>query len=79
MSKLRIIRLPEVCSRLGICPDKVYKMIKAGKFKEPIKICGSRANGWLESDVDDYIQAAVVASRPPTKDTNGIAAPAVCK
>jgi prophage regulatory protein len=62
MTVKTIIRLPEVRKRTGLSRSSIYALIKQGKFKAPIHI-GSRAVGWLSTDVDEYIDARVAASR----------------
>jgi prophage regulatory protein len=62
MTNERILRLPDVKSRLGLCADSVYKLIRQGLFPAPIRIT-ARASGWLESDVDAFI-ARQAATRP---------------
>lgn len=77
MNTTQIIRQPEVCRRLSISRTTLYQLIKDEQFPQPIKICGGRASGWLETDIDEFIQAAVDSARRPTKDSNGMSAPAI--
>ena len=57
-----IIRLPQVKQRTGLSRSTIYGLIKGGQFNPPISL-GARAVGWLESDVSDFIEARVKASR----------------
>ena len=57
-----IIRLPQVKQRTGLSRSTIYSLIKAGHFKTPISL-GARAVGWLETDVSEFIEARVKASR----------------
>jgi prophage regulatory protein len=57
-----IIRLPQVKARTGLSRSTIYSLIKAGQFKAPIAL-GARAVGWLETDISDFIDARVKASR----------------
>ena len=61
-SKSRIIRWPEVHERVGYCRTNIYYLIQSGDFPSPIKL-GSRAVGWLESDVDNWIESRIEQSR----------------
>jgi len=62
MTTQTIIRLPQVKQRIGLSRSSIYALVRAGQFKAPISL-GSRAVGWLESDVDEFIAARVKASR----------------
>ena len=62
MNTQTIIRLPQVKQRTGLSRSTIYALIKAGQFKAPIAL-GARAVGWLESDVSDFIESRVKASR----------------
>jgi prophage regulatory protein len=57
-----IIRLPEVERRTGYRRSAIYRKIREGKMPAPIKL-GDRASGWLESEIDEWIQARVNATR----------------
>jgi len=62
MATETIIRLPQVKQRTGLSRSTIYGLIKSGKFNPPISL-GARAVGWLESDVADFIDSRVKASR----------------
>lgn len=62
MTSQTIIRLPQVKQRTGLSRSTIYALIKAGQFKAPISL-GARAVGWLESDVSEFIETRVKASR----------------
>ena len=64
MTMHTIIRLPEVKRRTGLSRSTIYALVKIGHLKSPIAL-GARAIGWLESDVSDFIEARVAASRSP--------------
>ena len=57
-----ILRLPQVKHRTGLSRSTIYARIKAGQLKAPISL-GARAVGWLNSDVDEFINSCVSASR----------------
>ena len=50
----RILRRPTVQDRTGLRRSAIYERIKAGTFPKPI-VLGPRAVGWLESEVDAWI------------------------
>lgn len=57
-----ILKLPTVKTRTGLSRSTIYKRIAEGDFPEPISL-GPRAVGWLEAEVDQWIDARVKASR----------------
>lgn len=62
MVQQTIIRLPQVKARTGLSRSTIYALIKTGQLKAPISL-GARAVGWLESDVSEFIESRVKASR----------------
>jgi len=58
----RIIRLPAVLARVGISRSSVYAAIARNAFPAPISL-GPRSVGWLESDVDAWLDARIDAGR----------------
>jgi prophage regulatory protein len=54
----RCLRLNEVCRRVGLGETCIRTMIGRGEFPAPFKI-GARAVGWLETDVEAWIEARV--------------------
>jgi prophage regulatory protein len=56
----RLIRIDEVCSRLGYSRATVWRMVKTGQFPRPLKpYPDARASAWIETEIDDYIAAAI--------------------
>ena len=56
------IRLNSVKSMTGLSRSTIYEMIKSNKFPKQIPL-GIRAVGWLESEVNEWIEERVSASR----------------
>lgn len=56
MSNVRILRLPQVESRVGLHKSAIYQRIAAGTFPRPVKL-GPRASGWVEAEVDGWLEA----------------------
>lgn len=54
-TRLKVLRLPEVVSRIGLCRDSIYRLMNEGKFPRNFDIGGGRAVGWLESEVEAHI------------------------
>jgi prophage regulatory protein len=57
-----ILRLPEVKARTGLSRSTIYSYIAKGDFPKPVPL-GMRAVGWVESEIEDWLQARVRASR----------------
>jgi len=57
-----ILRLPIVKARTGLSRSTIYERIADGQFPKPISL-GARAVGWLESELDSWVQARIEASR----------------
>jgi len=61
-----ILRLPAVKARTGLSRSTIYLYINQGKF--PAQIClGSRSVGWLESDIDSWLNQKIEVSRKAAK------------
>ncbi len=57
-----ILRLPAVKARTGLSRSSVYLKISQGIFPKPISL-GVRAVGWLESEVDAWLEQLINQSR----------------
>lgn len=57
-----ILRLKEVQARTGLSRSTLYERIKAGTFPQPISL-GIRAVGFLESEINNWIEARIQESR----------------
>ncbi|AKH19897.1 helix-turn-helix transcriptional regulator [Sedimenticola thiotaurini] len=57
-----ILRLPKVKARTGLSRSTIYLRISEGSFPKPISL-GSRAVGWIEAEVDDWVNQQIEASR----------------
>lgn len=58
-----ILRLPSVRSRVGYSRSSIYNYMAKGEFPKPVRL-GTRAIGWLESDIEQWIASRVEDSRP---------------
>ena len=57
-----MLLVPQVLDKAGVGKTKLYEMIEQGEFPQPFRL-GLRAVGWLERDVDHWIQQRVKAGR----------------
>lgn len=63
-NKKRIIRRPQVRERINVSNSKLYEMVAKGQFPKPFVIIpGGRAVGWIEDDVDAWINERFNNSR----------------
>lgn len=56
------IRLPEVQRRTGYSKAWIYRLLKEKRFPQSVKI-GSRSIGFIESEVDEWIDQRIAESR----------------
>ena len=57
-----ILRLPSVIERTGLSRSTIYLMMSKNKFPLPISL-GDRAVGWLEEDINRWIEQRIGSSR----------------
>lgn len=57
-----ILRLPTVKARTGLSRSTIYLRISEGLFPKPISL-GGRAVGWVESEIDDWLNQRIDNSR----------------
>lgn len=59
---LNILRRKAVEARVGLSRSSIYELVSAGKFPRPISL-GARTVGWLESEINDWIEQRIAESR----------------
>lgn len=58
----QILKLPEVKKTTGLSGSSIYRLISKSQFPQQIKL-SERSSGWLKSEVDQWIQDRIEASR----------------
>ncbi len=58
----RFLRLPEVIARTGLSRATIYARVAQGRFPCQVRI-GARAVGWIEGEVEAWIQERIEKSR----------------
>lgn len=58
----RILRLKDVCAQTGLCRSAIYDLEAQSRFPTRIQLT-SRAVGWLEAEVRDWIEDRILTSR----------------
>lgn len=66
----QILRLPEVKTRVGLSRSSIYLKINNGSFPKPIPL-SERAVGWLESDINIWLEEQIHSSRCLCLDEDG--------
>jgi prophage regulatory protein len=61
MSK-KFIRLPEVKNKTGLSRSSIYLRMSNGEFPQSISL-GGRAIGWLESDINEWLEQCIAISK----------------
>ena len=57
-----ILRLPDVKRSTGLSRSTIYLRIGQGTFPKPVSL-GGRAVGWLEAEIQEWLQRQIEASR----------------
>lgn len=57
-----VLRLPAVKASTGLSRSSIYLRIAQGTFPKPMSL-GARAVGWLEAEIQDWLQRRIDASR----------------
>lgn len=64
---MQVVRLPAVEAKTGIKKTKIYRLMQAGQFPPCIKLGGGRSVGWVETDLDLWIQQQMNSSAAARK------------
>ena len=63
----RLLRLKEVQRITGLCRSAIYQCIKEGSFPPQVPLGeGSRAVGWVASEVYKWVQCRIAAAPKAT-------------
>lgn len=57
-----ILRLPAVKTHTGLSRSTIYLRIAEGTFPKPISL-GRRAVGWIDSEIQEWLEKQIKASR----------------
>jgi len=58
----RIVRLPTVKEITGLSRSSIYLRMSKGEFPQSISL-GDRAIGWLESDIEQWLEQCIAKSK----------------
>ncbi|HYC55705.1 MAG TPA: AlpA family transcriptional regulator [Candidatus Binatia bacterium] len=60
--KHKILRLPAVKHSTGLSRSTIYLRVAQGSFPAPVSL-GGRSVGWVEQDVQEWLQRRIEESR----------------
>lgn len=60
-----ILRLPAVKTRTGLSRSTIYLRVSQGTFPQSVSL-GARAVGWVESEIQEWLERQIEASRKAT-------------
>lgn len=52
----RIIRKPELFSKIGLSDATIWRMEKLGKFPKRINLGGKKSVGWFKDEVENWLE-----------------------
>lgn len=58
----RILRLPSVRERTGLSRSNIYAKISRKEFPAAVSL-GARAVGWIEAEIEAWLEARIEQSR----------------
>lgn len=58
----RMLRITEVCRRVGVSKSQIHRLIVEAKFPSPIRI-GKRISAWIEAEVEKWLAERIAFSR----------------
>jgi prophage regulatory protein len=56
-----ILRPAEVAAKKGIPRTGQFELLRAGDFPKPIKLSGARSIGFIESEIDEWLEKRMAA------------------
>lgn len=55
---IRVLRMKDLPKKVGFAPSTIYELVARGEFPKPFKLMpGGRAAGWLEHELDNWLNA----------------------
>jgi len=58
-----ILRRKQVEARTGLSRSTIYLRVSEGTFPRPVRLGGRRAVGWIESEIQQWLEQQIEASR----------------
>ena len=64
MEDLRILKLKEVCSIVGLKPSTIYKLMSSGGFPQQIKLT-AKSVGWANNEINHWVSLKIGNTNVP--------------
>ena len=64
MEDLRILKLKEVCSIVGLKPSTIYKLMSSGGFPKQIKLT-AKSVGWANNEINHWVTLKIGNTNVP--------------
>ena len=64
MDDLRILKLKEVCSIVGLKPSTIYKLMSSGGFPKQIKLT-AKSVGWANNEINHWVSLKIGNTNVP--------------
>jgi len=52
---VKVLKIRGTADKVGMCQSAIYAAVAAGSFPPPVKL-GQRAAGWIESELDQWLE-----------------------
>ena len=62
----KILRIDSVIAITGLARSSIYKAMSDGNFPTAISL-GARSVGWLDADIQSWLDACIERSRPHSR------------
>jgi prophage regulatory protein len=56
VNSLRMLRMPEVIRKVGLCRSEISDRVRKGEFPRPVPL-GKRAVGFPQHEIDGYLDS----------------------
>ncbi|MCF7539814.1 helix-turn-helix transcriptional regulator [Pseudomonas petrae] len=60
---MRVLRIQDTCSKIAISRTSLWRLCKQDDFPQPISIGGGRVIGFLEHEIDHWLEARAAARK----------------
>ena len=60
---IKILRMQQVIERTGLKKSSIYNLKSEGRFPDSVSLGGKRAVGWIEEEINEWLNKQIQASR----------------
>ncbi|WP_080476751.1 helix-turn-helix transcriptional regulator [Pseudomonas syringae] len=58
---MRVLRIQDTCSKIAVSRTSLWRLCKQKGFPQPINIGGGRVIGFLEHEIDQWLESRAAA------------------